>query len=57
MPDIQVGDLVRWRRPRIKTARRRWHGVWLVIGLGGWKVLCTQGNKRMWFFIESMEKV
>ena len=49
---IEVGDLVRRRGKIVHTP-----GVWLVIELGGWQALCTQGSRRMWFWLESLEKL
>lgn len=55
MPDIQVGDLVRHRRDGLE--RVHVPGVWLVTDRALWKALCAQGNKRMWLWLESLEKL
>jgi hypothetical protein len=48
---IEVGDLVRRRRSPLTP------GVWLVTDRTRYKALCAQGSKRMWFWLESLEKL
>ena len=57
MPDIQIGDLVRYQCPIDGVRLRHEEGVWLVTGLGSTKALCVQGSKRMWFWLVSLEKL
>ena len=49
---IEVGDLVRRRGRLVHTP-----GVWLVTDRARYKALCAQGSKRLWFWLESLEKL
>ena len=51
---IQVGDLVKYKD---KNRRKQTKGVWLVVELADWRALCAQGGKRMWLWIERLEKL
>jgi hypothetical protein len=60
---IEIGDLVRLKT---KKEQHRWlitgersivAGVWLVLEIHTEMALCSQGKKRLRFYIERLEKL